>query len=79
MNNQMVKISVNYTVKVKLTPEARDHLLSKGIVPREANQEGYSVWQLWELFEQFGDAIAINKPTCFEGGIFIDRDELGLT
>lgn len=76
MDSQEINLSLNHTVRVKLTQEGRSHLHHKGIVPPETDGEGFSEWPLWNLFESFGDAISINKPTCFEGGIFIDRDEL---
>ncbi|KAI9129011.1 hypothetical protein [Acaryochloris sp. CCMEE 5410] len=78
MDSQEINVSLNHAVKVKLTPEGYSHLHRKGTVPPEADREGFSKWALWQLFESFGEAISIGSPTYFEGGIFIDRHELGL-
>lgn len=86
----MKSLNINAAVYVKLTElglkilEDRHNLLykiyspwsDKEWVPPEVDEDGYSRFQLWELFESFGKDIYHGCKMPFWGNIKIDEKDL---
>lgn len=70
-----MRISINQTVKVKLTPEGIDFLTKSGYTHK--NENGYMVTQLWDLMNIFGSEMMQHKKPVFEHNIieFIDIEK----
>ena len=67
-----IRLNVNDRVRIRLTRRGRQILAVNGraIWPKE-DRDGYSEWQLWELFELFGDKIYLGCETPFETEIIL--------
>lgn len=80
-----MQININQFVKIKLTPTGRRYLVEKHnqvygrlvtshpYRPITEDDQGYSRWQLWELFGTFGELMqypTMNPP--FEPNIEVE-------
>ncbi len=77
--------NINNYIRVKLTKEGLEHLqkthdednarfggLFGEWTPPKVDEEGWSKFQLWALFHDFGDALSMGKPVPFETVIELD-------
>lgn len=80
-----VAINMNEYVKVKLTQHGID-VLSKSwdellqnfpkageFNPPQVDSDGYSRFQLWELFSKFGREISLGRENCFDLEIVFEK------
>lgn len=78
----VLDINLNETVMVRLTPYAialmtENHFklfngarFAPPFVAPEKDADGWSRMQLWNLMNEFGDAMYFGNPnSCFEGGV----------
>lgn len=71
-------MNLNDTVKVKLTTKGLDLIkkfykdLALPVCYREPDENGYTTWQLWELFEMFGSHIHLGTDVPFETEIKVE-------
>lgn len=82
----MQTINMNDTVKVKLTEhgkqilkENHDMFWKDRAAPYEfklpkEDENGYSSWQLWGLFQEFGHKIGLGFKLPFETGMIIVKE-----
>ncbi|MEH2277858.1 MAG: hypothetical protein V7K40_24500 [Nostoc sp.] len=66
-----MKINLNQKVKVKVTSVGKSHFIHRhkdlfgdsSYAPKfqflQEDEEGYSVWQLWDLIGHFGEALQL--------------------
>lgn len=64
-----MKINLNQKVKVRITPVGKKHLIQRHkdlfgdskdapkFRPPQEDDEGYSVWQFWDLIGHFGETM----------------------
>lgn len=74
-------MNLNDIVRVKLTAKGLDIIkkyyydLALPVRSREPDEDGYTTWQLWELFEMFGSHIHLGMDVPFETEILIGGKE----
>lgn len=76
------ELSLNDTVKVKLTEHAKGTLHAKHVLsgntrpwyPKKEDNKGYSEWLLWDLMSEFGVFMkAGSGPVMFDGPIRVSK------
>lgn len=70
MSNKM-EISINDYVKVRLTEHGKSIMIKKNLALPEEDDDGWSSWQLWWLFEVFSTYVGLGKTLPFETKIII--------
>lgn len=76
MTTSAIKLNLNDRVRVKLTDHGREILrkdyeerfafLGRKYVPPKEDAEGWSEWQLWNLFQDFGQHIYLGGKLPFD-------------
>lgn len=78
-----MKININNEVKIKLTARGK-HIhkdnwnaygLKEKYIPPKEDTEGWSTWQLWTLFQEFGSYMYNGCEVPFETEIEIIKKE----
>ena len=76
------ELSLNDTVRVKLTEHAKGTLHAKHVLsgntrqwyPEKQDGDGYSEWLLWELMANFGMFMKLGSgPIMFDGPILFSK------
>jgi hypothetical protein len=71
-----MKFNINNYVRVKLTPKGKDVLRARAKpIPKE-DKYGWSRWQLWTLFEVFGNYVHVGSDAPFETEIEIETESV---
>lgn len=84
-----MKISLNDTVRIKLTPHGREYLKAKrGEAAKWLHQQaaaraveiiedkdGWSTWTLWGVMSEFGSEVGTKKELPFEAEIEVIRSK----
>jgi len=70
------ELNINSNVKIKMTKLGREYLSEMGL-PFEEDEEGWSIWQLWDVMETFGPLLTPcwGEYCYFESVIKIFVDE----
>lgn len=74
-----VTININDNVLAKITPRGTKILKDTGqgryMDSKTPNAEGYTTWQLWELFQMFEGHYRTGNGAAFRNQYRIDEDE----
>jgi hypothetical protein len=81
--NNLINFNINNNVHVKLTRHGVEVMRSNHeemrctlpFMEKETDEEGYSVWQMWELMGMFGSNITMGLELPFNTDIKLEQLE----